>query len=316
MRTKVGCCVGRALFDVRVPCPACRTVVEIPIGSGIDFLSVKYARIFSMSMPSSNWAAGAFRRAFQKTVASVFQSRGLSTRRRRSRRPTQQISLESLEPRQMLSVNPAPSGSIASSTNDDSNIAAFVSQNTIGILATVPSAPTSVVAASRNTRLSVTWTAPASTGGSAITDYLVKYSSNNGATWTNFNDGVSTATSCIVLGLTNGTAYVIKVVAKNAVGMSPASANSAPATPLAPALTPTFGSTTATATGFTVQVTNYNAAYTWAGTATASGSVAVSGTGLVTVSGVAAATSSTATITTTRTGYVGGSSTVAATSLA
>ena len=175
MRKKAGCCVGRARFDVRVPCPDCRTVVEIPIGSGIDFLSVKYVRIVSMSMPSSNWAAGAFRRAFQKTVASVFQSRGLSTRRRRSRRPTQQISLESLEPRQMLSVNPAPSGSIASSANDDSNIAAFVSQNTIGILATVPGAPTSVVATSGNAQLAVTWTAPASTGDSAITDYLVKY---------------------------------------------------------------------------------------------------------------------------------------------
>ena len=52
-------------------------------------------------MPLSNWAA----RAFQKTVTNVFYSRGLPTRRRRSRRPAQQISLESLEPRQMLSVN-------------------------------------------------------------------------------------------------------------------------------------------------------------------------------------------------------------------
>ncbi len=57
-----------------------------------------------MSMPSSNWAEGAFRRAFQKTFTNVFHSRGVSTRRRRSRRPAQQISLESLEPRQMLSV--------------------------------------------------------------------------------------------------------------------------------------------------------------------------------------------------------------------
>ena len=82
------------------------------------------------------------------------------------------------------------------------------------------------------------------------------------------------------------------------------------------ALTPTFGSTTATATGFTVQITNYSSSYTWAGTATASGTVVVSGTGLVTVTGVAAATSSTATITTTRTGYTGGTNTVTATSLA
>ena len=129
------------------------------------------------SMPSSNWAA----RAFQKTFTNVFQPRGIQARRRRTRRLAQRISLESLEPRQMLSVNPASSGATASSGNDNSTIAAFVSQNTIGILATVPSAPRSVGVVSGNTQLAVTWLAPASTGGSPITDYLVKYSSNGGA---------------------------------------------------------------------------------------------------------------------------------------
>ena len=85
--------------------------------------------------------------------------------------------------------------------------------------------------------------------------------------------------------------------------------------PLAAALTPTFGSTTATADGFTVQISNYDASYTWAGTATASGTVVVSGTGLVTVTNVAPGTSSTATITTTRIGYVGGTADVTETSL-
>jgi uncharacterized repeat protein (TIGR02543 family) len=87
-----------------------------------------------------------------------------------------------------------------------------------------------------------------------------------------------------------------------------------PATEASPALTPAFGSTTATATGFTVQISNYSSDYTWGGSATASGSVAISDTGLVTVTGVAPGTSSTATITTTRTGYTGGSATVSATS--
>ena len=132
----------------------------------------------------------------------------------------------------MLSVNPAISGSSASSANDNSSISAFVSQNSIGILAVVPSAPTSVVTVRGNAQLAVTWTVPASTGGSNITDYLVKYSSNNGSTWTNFVHPVSTATSLTVTGLANGTAYVIKVIAKNAVGISLASANSAPATRL------------------------------------------------------------------------------------
>ena len=87
------------------------------------------------------------------------------------------------------------------------------------------------------------------------------------------------------------------------------------ASPVTTTLTPTFGTTTATADGFTVPITNYDSSYTWAGTATASGTVVVSSTGLVTVSGVAAETSSTATITTTKSNTVGGSATVTATSL-
>ena len=79
-------------------------------------------------------------------------------------------------------------------------------------------------------------------------------------------------------------------------------------------LTPTFGSPTTTANGFTVQITNYSNLYTWAGTATASGSVSINGTGLVTVTGVAPSTSSTATITTSRTNYPSATATVSGTS--
>ena len=88
------------------------------------------------------------------------------------------------------------------------------------------------------------------------------------------------------------------------------------ATSLNAANTPTFGTPTATNDGFTVQISNYDANFTYGGTATAGGSVAISNTGLVTVTGVAANTSSTATITTTRTNYVSGSAQVTATSLA
>jgi hypothetical protein len=79
--------------------------------------------------------------------------------------------------------------------------------------------------------------------------------------------------------------------------------------------TPTFGTSNATTDGFTVQITNYDANFTYGGTATAGGIVAISNTGLVTVTGVAANTSSTATITTTQTNYASGSAQVTATSL-
>ena len=84
-------------------------------------------------------------------------------------------------------------------------------------------------------------------------------------------------------------------------------------------MTPTFGTQTATADGFTVVISNYDSTYTWAGTATASGSVGIidngDGTGLATITGVAANTSSTATITTTQAGYAGGTADATETSL-
>ena len=112
--------------------------------------------------------------------------------------------------------------------------------------AAVPSIPTSVIAVGGNAQLAVTWAAPASNGGSPITNYLVKYSSNGGVSWTRFfpSSGLPiTALSCTITGLANGTPYLIKVNAQNAVGISPPSANSAPATPLVSALAPTFGGT-------------------------------------------------------------------------
>jgi hypothetical protein len=78
--------------------------------------------------------------------------------------------------------------------------------------------------------------------------------------------------------------------------------------------TPTFGTPTATADGFTVQISNYDSNFIYGGTATAGGTVTISNIGLVTVSGVAANTSSTATITTSRPGYADGSAQVTATS--
>ena len=78
--------------------------------------------------------------------------------------------------------------------------------------------------------------------------------------------------------------------------------------------TPAFGTTTSNDSGFTVQISNYDGAFTYAGTATPINAVVViSNTGLVTVSRVTANTSSTATITTTRANYVSGSAQVTAT---
>ena len=86
---------------------------------------------------------------------------------------------------------------------------------------------------------------------------------------------------------------------------------------LSAALTPELGIYTRTANGFTVAITNYNTAYTWAGTATNGGSVSFSGTngnGLATITGISPNTASVATITTTRTDYRTGTVTSTSTS--
>ena len=80
-----------------------------------------------------------------------------------------------------------------------------------------------------------------------------------------------------------------------------------------PGLTPTFDTPVRAAGGFTVNLTNYDAAYTWSPSVSA-GSVSagsVSGSTLpLTVTGLSAGASATVTVTTTRSGYSNGSATV------
>ena len=99
-----------------------------------------------------------------------------------------------------------------------------------------PNAPVISSTTAGNAQVTVVWSTPAS-NGSTITDYLIKYSTSADGTYTTFADGVSTATSATVTGLTNGTAYYFKVAAKNSVGIGSYSAASADATPTMPTLT-------------------------------------------------------------------------------
>jgi titin len=97
----------------------------------------------------------------------------------------------------------------------------------------MPSAPTGVVGVSGDRQVSLTWAAPASNGGMAITNYIIKYRRASETTWTTLVRPASTATSAVVPGLTNGFNYVFRVTAVNVAGNSSPSAQSAGVTPLA-----------------------------------------------------------------------------------
>ena len=91
--------------------------------------------------------------------------------------------------------------------------------------AATPSAPTATIG---NGQATVTWTKPAD-NGSAITGYTV--TSSGGQTCTTSDANTLT---CIVTGLTNGTAYTFTVTATNGGGASVASVASSSITPVAP----------------------------------------------------------------------------------
>ena len=95
----------------------------------------------------------------------------------------------------------------------------------------VPVAPAAPTVVRGDSQVAVTWVAPAN-GGAAITGYSLDYSSNSGTTWTSWSSTLAAgATSDTVTGLTNGTAYVFRVAARNSVGTSAWSASSASVTP-------------------------------------------------------------------------------------
>jgi hypothetical protein len=87
---------------------------------------------------------------------------------------------------------------------------------------TVPGAPTMKSATVTGTDLEIEldWDAPTDDGGAAISDYVIEYSSDSGANWSTYDDGVSTATQADVLGLSRTATFVFKVKAVNSVGSS------------------------------------------------------------------------------------------------
>jgi Domain of unknown function (DUF4082)/Fibronectin type III domain/Bacterial Ig domain len=149
----------------------------------------------------------------------------------------------SAQPATTVSGNPAPTSATvqalqggtsftftvqASNPNGSGPVSA--PSNPVTVLSTgAPAAPSNVSAAPATASAQVSWTAP-DDGGSSITGYTVTpYIGSTAQTPTQVSNG--SATSAIVTGLTNATAYTFTVQATNSVGTGPASTPSNQATP-------------------------------------------------------------------------------------
>ena len=107
-------------------------------------------------------------------------------------------------------------------TSDSSVVANSSTSARQVAIADLPGAPTGVSTSARDGGLDVSWTAPASDGGRAITVYKVRWrqkdtGSGSPGSW-NANEGVdATGTSHRITGLTNDTEYEVEVRAWNGI---------------------------------------------------------------------------------------------------
>ena len=111
-------------------------------------------------------------------------------------------------------------------TDDGGNEETLTSAATAAVAATMPAAPVSLSVSVNDTgRLDVSWSAPGSNGGSAVTGYKVQWkeAADSWDTPADVSAATVTGTSHTVSGLTDGVEYTFRVFAVNTMGDSPAS---------------------------------------------------------------------------------------------
>ena len=111
-------------------------------------------------------------------------------------------------------------------TDDAGNEETLTSSATTEVIATVPGAPGSLTVSVNDTgKLDVSWDAPDSNGGSAVTGYKVQWkeAADSWDTPAEVSETTVTGTSHTVTGLTDGMGYTFRVFAVNSAGDSSAS---------------------------------------------------------------------------------------------
>ncbi|MGA2654157.1 MAG: fibronectin type III domain-containing protein [Terracidiphilus sp.] len=105
----------------------------------------------------------------------------------------------------------------ATNTNGTSTATTSVS------VATAPTAPQNLSATPGNTSISLSWSAPSSTGGSGLTQYLLYDRFTGSSTFALYASTTASQTNATATSLTNGQSYDFEVLAQNIIGTSTAS---------------------------------------------------------------------------------------------
>lgn len=118
--------------------------------------------------------------------------------------------------------SPSPSSPSPSSPSPSPSTSSTPTPSTSTPATTVPGAPSGLAATGGDTTAALTFSAPATTGGSAIVGY--EASTDGGTSWAALTTTGTGPYQATITGLTNGTAYQVMVRALNAAGAGAASA--------------------------------------------------------------------------------------------
>jgi len=181
-----------------------------------------------------------------------------------------------------------------------------------------PNAPTISSTSKTNQQVTIGWIKGADRNEPLTDTYTVQYKSGSGS-WISIPRESITALSATIGNLINGTTYSFRVASNNIAGASSYSSE-VQVTPLGLARTPLADTSTATSSGYTFNVTNYDASYTWSASISNGSGIVTLGTPTgsnlpVTVSGMSAGTTSSVQLTSTRSTYETGTAYTSGTSL-
>jgi uncharacterized repeat protein (TIGR02543 family) len=204
----------------------------------------------------------------------------------------------------------------ATSSSDAGAYSVVVTNSLNGTNATTTSSAATLTMASA---LSIT--TPSSQSATVNLAYSLTLSASGGLEARTFTTSTLPAGLTLNSGVVSGTpttagTFAVTATVTDANGATATTSSFNIVVAAAPGLTPAFATPISRLVSgserLTVQITNYNASYTWSGTSTI-GTVSIDSSGLVTFAGITSGQSPTATITTSRTNYLDASANVSGT---